>query len=171
MAWMGVPRASLKWTFTLSEPFVYRSAVGDTDISVAERACCGSCGCNISSQYYLYPEKTHIAASTVTRNDFEPLKVGCHIWTKHLPTWHTIAEDGIERFPEFDADFEAKLNQYLKSEQCKAGERKKSGGWWAGMLPGGAPDYSTIKGPDTLTMADLWEDPSKVRTPIWLYDR
>lgn len=170
MAWMGVPRSSLEWTFNRAEPFMYRSAVGDTDISVAERACCGYCGCNISMQYLLYAEqKTHVAASTIDKNDFEQLQVGCHIWTKHVPAWHTISEDGIERHQEFDGDFQTKLDNYLKQRQCRV-EIENKGGWWAGMLPGKAPDYSTIKGPDSLTMADLWEDPSKVRRPVWLYD-
>lgn len=165
MAWTGVPKASLTWQNTRSKPFLYRSHVGDTDISIAERACCGNCGCNISLQYYLYPEKTHIAASTVVHNDFEALKVGCHIWTKHVPAWHAIPQDGIERHQEFDADFQAKLDDYLQSEQYKSNNLQDREGWWAGMLPGGAPDYTSIKGPDTLTMADLWEDPQKARRP------
>lgn len=178
MAWTGVPKAALRWNFTRKEPFVYRSFVGDTNISIGERTCCGSCGCNISLQYYLYPEKTHIAAPTIEKNDFEALKVGCHIWIKHVPEWYTIPVDGIERFQDFDDDFQSKLDEYLKGASApenggapnnaaeKTAKLNQKGGWWAGMLPGDSPDYSAIKGPDTLTMADLWDDPTKVRSPL-----
>lgn len=165
MAWTGIPKASLQWRFSRSEPFIYRSNVGDTDIAVAERTCCGSCGCNISLQYYLYPDKTHVAASTMDKNTFEALKVGCHIWTKHVPAWFAIPDDGIERFAEFDEDFQGKLDEHLKIQQSRSNTSKAKGGWWAGLMPGDAPDYTSIAGPDTLTMGELWDDPQKVRRP------
>lgn len=163
MAFTGIRRASLEWKFSRSEPFIYRSNYGDTDTSIAERMCCGSCGCNISMQYYLYPEKTHVAASSINKNDFEIPKVGCHIWTKHVPAWYSISDDGVERYHEFDQRFQGKLDEYLKTAKNRSEDLKERGGWWAGLMPGHAPDYTAIKGPDTLTMADLWEDPSKVR--------
>lgn len=116
-------------------------------------------------QYYLYPEKTHIAASTIDGSTFDALKVGCHIWTKHVPAWYSIPDDGIPRYREFDDEFQPKLDAYLQSGSKAPKWLKKERGWWAGMLPGDAPDYSAIKGPDTLTMADLWDDPTKVRRP------
>lgn len=168
MAWMGIPDAALTWQFKDTEPFIYRSCVGDTDMVVAERKCCRNCGCNISLQYYLYPEKTHVAASTADANSFEPLKVGCHIWTKSLPTWYSIPDDSIPRYHEFDEDFQAKLEEWLKVKQQHDVQKSSSqskGGWWAGMLPGDAPDYTAIDGPDTTTMEDLWNDPSRVKKP------
>lgn len=111
---MGISKASLDWKYKNGvKPFIYRSTVGDTDINVAERHCCGNCGCNILLQYYLYPEKSHVAASTVVKNDFEALKVGCHIWCRQAPKWYTIPDDGIERHEEFDEDFQAKLDEHL----------------------------------------------------------
>jgi hypothetical protein len=116
MAWMGIPKSDLIWSFK-KEPFVYRSNIGETGVSVSERHCCGNDGCNISLQYYLYPEKTHVAASTITRNDFDVPKVGCHIWTKSVPKWHTISEDGVPRYEEFDAEFTKLLEDYLKERK------------------------------------------------------
>lgn len=114
MAWMGVRRASLQWEFK-SQPIVYRATVGDTGVCISERTCCGNCGCNILLQYYLYPDKSHVAASTVKQNDFEMPGVGCHIWYRHVPSWHNVPEDGVERYHEFDDDFKAKLDQYMSS--------------------------------------------------------
>lgn len=62
-------------------------------------------------------EKTHIAASTIVRNDFEPLKVGCHIWTKSCPGWYRIPEDGVERWEEFDEGFKKLLDEYLDNKR------------------------------------------------------
>lgn len=112
MAWTGFPKASLQWKFK-SDPFIYRSTVGDTGKCVAERTCCGNCGCNIILQYYLYPEKTHVAASTMIKNEVEMPKVGCHIWCRHVPSWHALPEDGVERYHEFDPVFQARLDEHL----------------------------------------------------------
>lgn len=114
MAWTGIPKASLEINLE-SRPMVYRANLGDTETSVSKRVCCRQCGCNIILQYDLYPDKTHVAASTLRHNDFEPMKVGCHIWTRHVPSWHTIAEDGVPRYDEFDEDFKARLEEHLKS--------------------------------------------------------
>ena len=152
MAWMGVPKQNLTWDYKY-EPFIYRSTVGDTDVCIAERTCCSVCGSNVSLHYYLYPEKIHVAASTIAANDFEVPKVGCHIWTKHTPAWHTIVADGVPRYELFDPDFQAKLDVYLAREQSTT---KDKAGWWSMLLPG-APDYrETI--PDTPTMNDLWNE-------------
>ena len=112
MAWTGILKSTLQWTFD-STPLVYRATIGDTGICVAERICCGHCGCNISLQYYLYPEKTHVAAGTIRKCDFEMPPVGCHIWARHVPNWHNIPEDGVERYEEFDDVFKARLDKYL----------------------------------------------------------
>ena len=117
MAWTGIPRSALEWTFN-SPTFTYRSTVGDTDSNVGERTCCGTCGCNIILQYYLYPEKTHVAASTMRRCDFDTPKVGCHIWCRHIPSWHELPDDGVERHDEFDEDFQSRLNEYLKTHKA-----------------------------------------------------
>ena len=116
MAWTGVPKSALQWKFE-AQPFVYRSTVGDTGVCVAERACCSVCGCNISLQYYLYPDKTHVAASTIFQNDFEMPKIGCHIWCRQAPRWYRIPEDGVERWTEFDDGFKARLDSYLKETE------------------------------------------------------
>lgn len=112
MAWTGIPKDSLSWNFK-APPYIYRAPVGDGDTFISERTCCGKCGCNILLQYYLYPGKSHVAATTILRNDFEPLRVGCHIWFKHVPSWHVVPSDGIPRYDEFDEDFKAKLENYL----------------------------------------------------------
>lgn len=112
MAWTGIPKGSLEWHFE-SPPFTYRAPVGDSNAYISERTCCGKCGCNVLLQYYLYPEKSHIAASTITRNDFGKLEVGCHIWVKHVPAWHSVPSDGIARYEEFDEDFKARLEGYF----------------------------------------------------------
>lgn len=114
VAWTGMPESALQWTFN-SPTFVYRPTVGDTGICISDRLCCGNCACNVSIQYYLYPEKTHVAASTIRKSDFEIPKVGCHIWCRHLPSWHTIADDGVPRYEEFDEDFTARLDNYLSN--------------------------------------------------------
>lgn len=139
--------------------------VGDSDISVGERTCCGSCGCNISLQYYLYPEKTHVAASTIDANTLEPIKVGCHIWTKRAPSWYAIPDDGIPRYQEFDEEFQAKLDEWIATQGSRSKEMQAKGGWWAGLMPGDSPDYGSINGADTLTMNDLWEDPQRLKRP------
>lgn len=112
MAWMGIPKDSLTWNFE-SSPFIFKAPVGDSNTFISERTCCSKCGSNILLQYYLYPEKSHVAASTITRNDFEKLQVGCHIWFRHVPSWHVVPEDGIARYDEFDDDFKARLDDYL----------------------------------------------------------
>lgn len=153
-AWMGIAKRGILWEYKY-EPFTYRSTVGDTGICVGERTCCSVCGSNISLQYHLYPEKLHIAASTMKTNGFEVPKVGCHIWTKHVPAWYTLPEDGVQRYETFDPEFQAKLDKFLACEQSKA---SNPGGWWAGMLPG-APDYKETV-PDDPTMNDLSDEQS-----------
>ena len=113
MAWTGIPKSALQWEFK-SNHFIYCATIGDSGTTVAEHTCCGKCGCNISLQYYLYPEKTHVAASTIRTCDFELPKVGCHIWCRHVPSWHTIPKDGVKRYYEFDDVFKSRLDQYLR---------------------------------------------------------
>lgn len=116
MAWMGVPKSALRWEYK-SQPFVYRSTVGNTGVCVAERMCCSSCGCNMTMQYYLYPEKTHVAASTIVENGFEKLRVGYHIFCKQAPDWYTIADDGVEKHDGFDEGTQAQIDEYVRKEQ------------------------------------------------------
>jgi hypothetical protein len=116
MAWTGIPKSALQLNLN-SRPIVYRAKIGDTDVCVAKRITCGHCGCNVILQYDLYPEKTHVAASTIRHNDFEGLKVGCHIWCRHVPSWHTMPDDGIVRYEEFDEDFKARLEEHMKGLQ------------------------------------------------------
>lgn len=65
-------------------------------------------------QYACYPDKTHIAAATVTRTDFEIPKVGCHIFVKSKPAWHQIADDGVPRYDEFDEEFTTMFPEVVK---------------------------------------------------------
>lgn len=58
-----------------------------------------------------------MAASTIVKNDFETPKVGCHIWTRHAPSWHVMPDDGVERYHEFDAVFKGKLDEYLQNQK------------------------------------------------------
>lgn len=117
IAWMGIPKSALQWQ-SKADPIVYRTTIGDTGICVSERTCCSVCASNLTIQYYLYPNKTHVAAGTIQRNDFDTPKVGCHIWCKSVPKWHSIPEDGIPRYDEFDDDFQALLNEYIRDRGC-----------------------------------------------------
>ena len=119
IAWMGIPKFALQWQFK-SEPIVYRATIADTAVCVAERKCCGTCGCCMILQYFLYPDKTHVAASTMQQNDFDVPKVGCHIWCRSVPNWHTIPADGIERYQEFDDVFETRLREFMRNSQTSS---------------------------------------------------
>ena len=118
MAWTGIPKSALQFEYKPGTiPFIYRSTVGDTGVCIGERHCCSSCGCNILLQYYLYPEKSHVAAPTIVKNDFAMPKVGCHIWTRHTPCWHKIPDDGVKRDYEFGDDFQAKVDEYVSEHR------------------------------------------------------
>ena len=106
MAWMGVSKDGLK----LSGPI---STCGLS--SVATRTFCSSCGSNLTLQYACYPRKTHLAASTVRESSWEVPSVGVHIFVKSCPKWYAIPEDGIERFDEFDRQFEAKFPEVVQA--------------------------------------------------------
>lgn len=115
---MGIPKAALTWTFKNENAvFTYSVPVGDTGICIAERTCCGNDGCNARLQYELYPEKTHVAVSTIVRNDFELPGVGCHIWCKRAPESYQIPEDGVPRYEEFDDVFQARMDVHLQSKR------------------------------------------------------
>lgn len=60
-----------------------------------------------------------MAASTIVKNDFETPKVGCHIWTLHVPKWHVMPDDGVGRYHEFDDVFKAKLDGFLQNQEKK----------------------------------------------------
>ena len=118
MAWVGVPNASLRWTYK-TKPFIYRPIVGDTNTCISERTCCGSCGSNIFLQYDLYPDKVHIRASTIKHNDFEMPRVGCHIWLRHCLDRSIVPDDGAGRYEEFDEVFQARMETYLMNKGGK----------------------------------------------------
>jgi len=116
---MGIHKASLDWysrtpcgtpatatdeashslTFTVSE--------------LATRGCCKACGSTMTIQYHCYSEKTHLAAGTVVEGAGVVPKVGMHIWVSRKPPWYTIPDDGVERWGEFDPEFERVLRTYM----------------------------------------------------------
>ena len=116
VAWTGIPKSCLTIKFA-SEPLVYRAEIGDTGQCVAERTSCGRCSSSLILQYYLYPDKTHIAASTIHRSEFEIPAVGCHIWYRSAPAWYHLPDDGIARYAEFDPVFQQRLDDYLKENR------------------------------------------------------
>ena len=65
-------------------------------------------------QYDCYPEKTHLAAATVRESQWEVPKVGVHIFVKSCPKWYVIPDDGVERFEEFDSEFERMFPDVVK---------------------------------------------------------
>lgn len=105
MAWTGIPKASLSWQGPISE---FRAS------SLATRSFCPKCGSSLALQYECYPDKTHVAVTTVQRSDWEIPKVGDHIFVKSKPAWYQIPADGLERWEEFDAEFEKNFPDVVK---------------------------------------------------------
>lgn len=162
MAWMGVSKSALSWKIDRTEPFTYQLEYKETKTSIAQRGCCSNCSSNVSMQYNFWSDKVHVAATTIDRNSFETPKLGCHIWTKSVPSWYSIPDDGLRRRMEVGEDFQARIDAYVKERQASIADVRKRGGWWGGLMLGEGADYSAIT-PDNLTMSDLWDDPSKSR--------
>jgi hypothetical protein len=97
MVWTGITKASLTWKGPIS---IFQSS------SVASRSFCSKCGSNLALQYDCYPDKTHVAATTVRKSDWEMPEVAVHIFVKSKPDWYQIPADVVERCVEFDAVFE-----------------------------------------------------------------
>ena len=96
VAWMGVARDALAWD----------GPVGTMRLSsFAERTFCKECGGTLTMQYSCYPNKTHVAAATIIRSDWEPPRIGTHIFVASKPSWYQIADDGAPRWDTFDDDF------------------------------------------------------------------
>jgi hypothetical protein len=93
---MGLPKASLTFDGPVSQINVH---------DFASRGFCQNCGGTLLIQYHCYPNKTHVAAGTMTASDWDIPKVGMHIWVRSKPAWYTIPEDGVPRFAEFDPEF------------------------------------------------------------------
>ena len=100
MAWTGIPKASLTWQGPISE---FQAS------PLATRSFCSTCGSNLTIQYDCYPDKTHVAVATIAKSDWEMPKVGVHIFVKSRPQWYQIPDDGLERYAEFDSEFELKF--------------------------------------------------------------
>ena len=65
-------------------------------------------------QYECYPEKTHVAVTTVEKSDWEMPNLGVHIFVKSKPEWYQIPADGLKRYQEFDAEFEGKFPNVIE---------------------------------------------------------
>lgn len=105
MAWMGVARSGL----ALSGPSkTVRLSV------VAARTFCGDCGGCLTLQYDCYPEKTHLAAATVTEGGDVIPRLGVHIFVKSCPKWYRITEDGVERWEGFDGVFRERFPEVVE---------------------------------------------------------
>ena len=111
IAWIGVPKSSL----TLSGPISEFSLS-----SIAKRTFCTKCGSNLTLQYDCLPKKTHITIATVVECGYELPKVGVHIFVKSKPTWYQIPEDGVERYDEFDTQFEEDYPDVVKTLRAES---------------------------------------------------
>lgn len=105
MAWMGIEKSSL----TVSGPFTIISLS-----TVAKRTICSKCGSNLILQYDCYSHKTHVAAATVQKSEWELPEVGVHIFVRSCPGWYRIPDDGVVRWEEFDAEFEGKFSDVVE---------------------------------------------------------
>ncbi len=106
VAWTGIPKASLTWQGPV-EKYVASS--------LASRSFCSKCGSTLAIQYECYPDKTHVALTMVERSDWELPKAGVHIFVKSKPDWYQIPADGLERYKEFDAEFEGKFPDVVET--------------------------------------------------------
>jgi hypothetical protein len=106
MAFMGVTREGLSFsgpirTISLS--------------AIADRIICSECGSNFGMQYACYPHKTHLAVATVRHKEWEFPPVGVHIFVRSCPAWYSIPDDGIQRYDEFDPEFERKFPEVVNA--------------------------------------------------------
>jgi len=63
-------------------------------------------------QYDFYPNKTHVAAGTVTVGADVIPEVCMHLWLKKAPRWYRVPEDGVPRYEEFPEEFEEAWVKY-----------------------------------------------------------
>lgn len=103
IAWFGVDRHQVTWsgpitTYTLSD--------------IATRSCCAKCGSVLTIQYHCYPDKTHVAAGTIVRSDWEVPRHGMHSFVKYKPSWYEIPDDGVGRWEHFDPVFDEVFNKW-----------------------------------------------------------
>ena len=106
MAWMGLTKKDLELSGPIS---------GVSLSSVAEWTFCSKCGSNLTLQYECYPEKTHLAVTTVTKTEIVVPRVGVHIFVKSCPNWYEIPNDGVERYDEFDTDFGQRFPEVVRA--------------------------------------------------------
>ena len=79
---------------------------------LAFRTCCSNCGSALTMQYHCYPSKTHVAVGSVVEGTDSLPKVGMHIWVRRAPAWYSIPQDGVERWDEFDPQFDKVLDDF-----------------------------------------------------------
>lgn len=112
--WIGITKSAVSWTGTLSS---WRPHIGDNEPSVSTRTFCSDCGSCMAIQYDFYPDKTHIAAGTVTGGADTIPQVCMHLYLKRAPSWYHIPEDGVPRYEEFPEDFK---DAWLKHQEGKS---------------------------------------------------
>lgn len=85
---------------------------------VAARAFCAECGGCLTLQYDCYPEKTHLAAATISEGgegEGGLLGVGVHIFVRSCPDWYGIPEDGVRRWEGFDGVFAGRFPEVVRA--------------------------------------------------------
>ncbi|KAF2092963.1 hypothetical protein NA57DRAFT_62064 [Rhizodiscina lignyota] len=102
-AWTGIKRDTIVWEGPTAK---YRVS------NIATRSLCVQCGGTLVIQYDCYPNKTHVAAGTITKGSELLPKVGMHIFVKSKPAWYSIPDDGLPRYEEFDEEFLGVLKRY-----------------------------------------------------------
>ncbi|EMC94489.1 hypothetical protein BAUCODRAFT_549812 [Baudoinia panamericana UAMH 10762] len=107
IAWLGIPKATLTWSGQL-----HTFTVND----LAARSCCGECGSTMTMQYHCFPDRTHVAAGSVTEGGDGLPQVEMHIFTKNKPVWYSIPDDNVPRWEEFDTETDRMLAEFDKAK-------------------------------------------------------
>ncbi|KAK4972648.1 hypothetical protein LTR42_005941 [Elasticomyces elasticus] len=107
VAWIGILKAALAWQGPI------RSFVVN---DLATRACCEKCGSTMTIQYHCYPEKTHVAAGSVSSGHETLPSPGMHIWISRKPAWYSIPSDGLLRYEEFDPEFDQVQRDFMATD-------------------------------------------------------
>lgn len=107
--WIGITKSSLSWKGVISS---WKPTISDGDTSVSTRTFCPDCGSCMAIQYDFYPNKTHVAAGTVTVGADVIPEVCMHLWLKKAPRWYRVPEDGVPRYEEFPEEFEEAWVKY-----------------------------------------------------------